>query len=76
MSDPAQYRSRDEVKEIRDQSDPIENFKNKIIKKKYLSSDEINKINTDTKNIVDAAADFSSKSKLPPVEELYNDIYR
>jgi pyruvate dehydrogenase E1 component alpha subunit len=75
MSDPAQYRTRDEVKEVRDFSDPIENVKNKIISKKYASEDDIKKINNEIKNIVDISAEFASKSPLPPSEELFKDIY-
>ena len=75
MSDPAQYRTRDEVKEVRDFSDPIENVKNKIISKKYASEDDIKKINNEIKNTVDISAEFASKSPLPPSEELFKDIY-
>jgi pyruvate dehydrogenase E1 component alpha subunit len=75
MSDPAQYRSRDEVKEVRDFSDPIENLKNKIISKKFSTEEEIKKINTEIKNIVDLSAEFAAESPFPPADELFKDIY-
>lgn len=75
MSDPAQYRSRDEVKEVRDFSDPIENLKNKIISKKFSTEEGIKKINTEIKNIVDLSAEFAAESPFPPADELFKDIY-
>ena len=73
MSDPAQYRSRDEVKEVRDFSDPIENLKN--ISKKFSTEEGIKKINTEIKNIVDLSAEFAAESPFPPADELFKDIY-
>ncbi len=75
MSDPAQYRSRDEVKEVRDHSDPIENIKNKIITKKYLTEKEVLTINNEIKEIIDNSAKFAANSPLPQPNELYKDVY-
>ena len=75
MSDPAQYRSRDEVKEVREHSDPIENIKNKIIAHKYLTEKEIATINNEIKQIIDNSAQFASNSPLPQADELYKDVY-
>lgn len=75
MSDPAQYRSRDEVKEVRDHSDPIENIKNKIIAQKYLTEKEITIINTEIKQLIDNSAEFASNSPLPQPDELFKDVY-
>ncbi len=76
MSDPAQYRSRDEVKEVRDQSDPIENLKNKIIQNNYLTEANLLDINTEIKQAVDEATQFASDSPLPDEAELYTDVYQ
>jgi pyruvate dehydrogenase E1 component alpha subunit len=75
MSDPAQYRSRDEVREVRDHSDPIENIKNKIITKKYLTEKEVLSINNEIKEIIDNSARFAESSPLPQPDELYKDVY-
>ena len=75
MSDPAQYRSRDEVKEVRDHSDPIENIKNRIIAQKYLTEKEITIINTEIKQLIDNSAEFASNSPLPQPDELFKDVY-
>ena len=75
MSDPAQYRTRDEVNEVRDQSDPIESVKNRILKKKILSEKEIKDIDISVKKQILEAADFAENSPLPDPSELWNDIY-
>jgi len=76
MSDPAQYRSRDEVKEVRDQSDPIENLKNKIIQNSYLSEDKLLELNSEIKQAVDDSTQFASDSPMPDDSELYVDVYQ
>jgi len=76
MSDPAQYRTRDEVKEVRDQSDPIESLKNSIIENSYLTEDKLQELNTEIKQLVDQSAQFASDSPLPDASELFVDVYQ
>ena len=76
MSDPAQYRTRDEVKEVRDQSDPIESLKNSIIENSYLTEDKLQELNTEIKQLVDQSAQFAADSPLPDPSELFVDIYQ
>ena len=76
MSDPAQYRTRDEVKEVRDHSDPIENLRNIIILNNYLTEDKLLELNVEIKQAVDQSAQFASDSPLPHESELFTDVYQ
>ena len=73
MSDPAKYRTRDEVDKIRKNSDPIENIK-ELLAKNGLNEDEIKNIDSEIKVIIADAAKFAQESPEPSVEELYTDI--
>ena len=75
MSDPAQYRTRDEVNEVRDHSDPIESVKNRILKKKILSEVALKDIDSVIKKQILDAAVFAENSPLPEEVELWNDVY-
>ena len=76
MSDPAQYRTRDEVKEVRDHSDPIESLKNTIIENSYLTEEKLQLLNAEIKQIVDQSAQFAADSPLPDPSELFVDVYQ
>ena len=76
MSDPAQYRTRDEVKEVRDHSDPIESLKNSIIENNYLSEERLQLLNAEIKQVVDQSAQFAADSPLPDSSELFVDVYQ
>lgn len=73
MSDPAKYRTRDEVEKIRKNSDPIENIK-ELLAKNGFNEDEIKNIDSEIKVIIADAAKFAQESPEPSVEELYTDI--
>ena len=73
MSDPAKYRTRDEVDKIRKNSDPIENIK-ELLAKNGLNEDEIKNIDSEIKVIIADAAKFAQESPEPSVEELFTDI--
>ena len=73
MSDPAKYRSRDEVQAVRDNSDPIEGVKKYLIDA-GVSEDEIKVIDQDIRKIVAEAADFAETSPEPEMHELYTDV--
>ena len=74
MSDPAKYRSKDELQTYKDK-DPIEQVKKMILSKKILKLDEIDAIDKNIKDQVKQSVEFSEKSNYPSPEEAYNDIY-
>ena len=74
MSDPAKYRSKDELQTYKDK-DPIEQVKKMILSKKILKLDEIEAIDKNIKDQVKQSVEFSEKSDYPSPEEAYNDIY-
>jgi pyruvate dehydrogenase E1 component alpha subunit len=73
MSDPAKYRSRDEVQAVRDKSDPIDHLK-KELEAAGVSEDDLRKLEKDIRAIVIEAADFAEQSPEPEPEELYTDV--
>jgi pyruvate dehydrogenase E1 component alpha subunit len=75
MSDPAKYRSKDEVQKMRSEHDPIEQVKARLADKKWASEDELKAIDKEVRDIVADAADFAQSDPEPDVSELYTDIY-
>ena len=73
MSDPAKYRTRDEVDEIKQKSDPINNIKS-ILDKFGLKDESLKVIDTEIKSIVGNAATFAQESLEPSEAELFTDI--
>ena len=74
MSDPAKYRSREEVDNMRDHHDPIEQVRALILQHTPTAEDELNNIDKSVKEIVADAADFAQASPLPESAELYTDV--
>ena len=75
MSDPAKYRTREEVQKMRDERDPIENVRSLLLTGEHASEDELKAIDKEIKDVVNASADFARESPEPDVEELWTDIY-
>jgi pyruvate dehydrogenase E1 component alpha subunit len=75
MSDPAKYRTREEVQKMREERDPIESVRNLLLTGKHASEDDLKAIDKEIKEIVNEAADFAKESPEPPLEELWTDIY-
>jgi pyruvate dehydrogenase E1 component alpha subunit len=73
MSDPAKYRSREEVQSVRDKSDPIEAVKRELAEA-GVSEADVKAIDTEIKRIVVEAADFAEQSPEPDAAELYTDV--
>ena len=73
MSDPAKYRTRDEVDEIKQSSDPINNIRS-ILDKLGLKDESLKVIDTEIKSIVANAATFAQESREPSEAELFTDI--
>ena len=74
MSDPAKYRSRDEVQKIREERDAIEHVRELLISGKHATEDELKEIDKETKGTVNDAAEFAKESPEPDTAELYTDI--
>ncbi|MGH6763805.1 MAG: pyruvate dehydrogenase (acetyl-transferring) E1 component subunit alpha [Phyllobacterium sp.] len=74
MSDPAKYRSKDEVQKMRSEHDPIEQVKNRLIDKGWASEDDLKAIDKDVRDIVADSAEFAQSDPEPDVSELYTDI--
>lgn len=73
MSDPAKYRSRDEVQTMRETSDPIEGIK-KALADAGIKEDELKSIDAEIRKVVSEAADFAETSPEPVAGELYTDV--
>ena len=76
MSDPAKYRSKEEVDLVKQERDPIERFKAYMIKTLKITEDQIKKIDDDIKVIVAEAVEFSKTSPEPDPSELYTDVLK
>src|SRR6056297_750406 len=74
MSDPAKYRTRDEVQKMREERDAIEQVRKRLIEGD-ATEEELKAIDKEIKEIVNEAAEFAKESPEPPVDELYTDIY-
>ncbi len=75
MSDPAKYRTREEVQKMREERDAIEHVRELILQGKHASDDDLKAIDREIKAIVNEAAEFSRESPEPDVSELWTDIY-
>ena len=75
MSDPAKYRTREEVQKMRDERDPIEAVRSMLLTGGHATEDDLKAIDKDIKAVVNAAADFAKESPEPALEELWTDIY-
>jgi len=74
MSDPAKYRDKEEVSQVRKESDPIDNLRDKLIEAKIANEAALKEIDKDIKAIVTASADFAQASEEPDPTELFTDI--
>jgi pyruvate dehydrogenase E1 component alpha subunit len=75
MSDPAKYRSRDEVQKMREEHDPIEQVKRRLSADHGLGDDDLKAIDARIRKVVTEAADFAQADALPDPAELWTDIY-
>ena len=74
MSDPAKYRTKEELEEYKGK-DPIEQAKQAILKNKYASEDELKEIDNEAKEQVKECVKFAEESDFPHVDEVYKDVY-
>ena len=73
MSDPAKYRSREEVQAVRDKSDPIDHLK-KLLEEEGVGADELKALEQRVRKDVNEAADFAEETPEPEPAELYTDV--
>jgi pyruvate dehydrogenase E1 component alpha subunit len=75
MSDPAKYRTREEVQKMREEKDAIEHVRDLLLAGKHATEEDLKAIDKEIKGIVNDAAEFSKDSPEPAVEDLWTDIY-
>jgi pyruvate dehydrogenase E1 component alpha subunit len=76
MSDPAKYRTREEVEEVRSHHDPIDMARARIIEKKFAKEDELKKIDVDVRDLINQASEFATHDPEPDASELWTNVYR
>ena len=76
MSDPAKYRTRDEVQKMRTEHDPIEQVRTRLLVKKVASEDELKKIDAAVRDVINEAAEFATNDPEPDPSELFTDVLR
>jgi len=75
MSDPAKYRTREEVQKMRDEKDAIEHVRDLLLGGKHATEEDLKAIDKEIKDIVNASAEFAKESPEPDLSELWTDIY-
>jgi len=76
MSDPAKYRSKEEVQRMREEHDPIEQVRTRLLKGNQASEDELKQIDGKIRAVVAEAAEFATHDPEPDPSELWTDVYR
>ena len=75
MSDPAKYRTRDEVSRMREEHDPIDQAKKRLMESAVADEAKLKEIDKEVKDLVTAAAEFAQDSPEPDPAELWTDVY-
>jgi pyruvate dehydrogenase E1 component alpha subunit len=76
MSDPAKYRTRDEVEKVRSEQDPIEQVRQRLLSNKWAGEDELKQIDAKVRATVNEASEFATHDPEPDPSELYTDVLR
>jgi pyruvate dehydrogenase E1 component alpha subunit len=76
MSDPAKYRSKEEVDKMRTEHDPIEQVRSRMLKKGFASEETLKKLDGEVRAVVNEAAEFATNDAEPDPAELYTDVYK
>jgi len=74
MSDPAKYRTKEEVQEIREQRDPIEQLKKTMVEAELTDEDQLKAVDKEIRGVVNEAASFAQDSPEPEAKELWTDV--
>ena len=75
MSDPAKYRTREEVQKMREERDPIDHVRDLLVEGKLAIEDDLKAIDKEIKAIINEAAQFAQDSPEPDEAELWTDVY-
>ncbi len=76
MSDPAKYRSKEEVDKMKDREhDPIERVKTRLVDQHGMSEEDVKAIDKDIRAVINEAADFAQNDAEPDPSELWTDVY-
>jgi pyruvate dehydrogenase E1 component alpha subunit len=75
MSDPAKYRTKEEVQKMREEHDPIEQVKRRLVANGQKSEEDLKKIDNEVRAVVLDAAEFAQSDPEPDVSELWTDVY-
>ncbi len=76
MSDPAKYRTREEVDEVRTHHDPIDMARARILEKKIATEDALKKIDGEVRDLINQASEFATHDPEPDPSELWTNVYR
>jgi pyruvate dehydrogenase E1 component alpha subunit len=74
MSDPAKYRTREEVEKVRTEHDPIEQVKARVLANKWASEDDLKKVDAEVRATINEAAEFATHDPEPGPAELWTDV--
>ena len=74
MSDPAKYRTKEEVQRVRAEQDPIDRLRGRILNGNHADEAALKEIDREIKQVVTEAAEFAQNSPEPDPSELYTDI--
>ena len=74
MSDPQKYRTKEEVAEYQEQ-DPLEYVARVILENKWMTQDDLDKVEEEIKAVVEESVKFAEESALPEAHEIYEDVY-
>ncbi len=74
MSDPAKYRTKEEVQRVRSEQDPIDQLREKILGSGLADEESLKAIDREVKGVVTEAAEFAQNSPEPVSSELYTDV--
>ena len=75
MSDPAKYRSKEEVQKVRQEHDPIDQLRQALLASAAIDEAGLKEIDREIKAVVSEAAEFAQNSPEPDLSELYTDVY-
>jgi len=74
MSDPAKYRTREEVDKVREERDPIERVRARMLQRGWMTEEDLKRIDAQVREIVTSAAEFAQTDPEPDPSELWTDI--
>ena len=74
MSDPAKYRSKEEVAKMRQEHDPIDHLRDRLLDAKVIEEAEFKNLDREIKEIIAEATEFAQSSPEPDPSELWTDV--